>query len=99
MVIVVADAIPDAIRGKMKLWFTELKPNVFVSGIKDSVADNVVNYLFSKADCLAGMTIVSSKAEPPGYRIFTLGSVKRRIKAISGMRLVLEKFSNKTGNG
>ena len=54
MVVVVADAIPDAIRGKMKLWFTELKPNVFVSGIKDSVANNVINYLFSKADSLSG---------------------------------------------
>lgn len=29
MVVVVADQIPDAVRGKMKLWFIELKPNVF----------------------------------------------------------------------
>ena len=94
MIVVVADAIPDAIRGKMKLWFTELKPNVFVSGIKDSVANNVINYLFSKADSLSGMTIVSSKSEPPGYQIFTLGSVKRKIKVISGMQLVYEKLIN-----
>ena len=87
MVVVVADAIPDAIRGKMKLWFTELKP-------KDSVANNVINYLFSKADSLSGMTIVSSKSEPPGYQIFTLGSVKRKIKVISGMQLVYEKLIN-----
>jgi CRISPR-associated protein Cas2 len=93
MVVVVADHIPDAIRGKMKLWFTELKPNVFVSGIKDAVANNVINYLFSKADFLAGMTIVTSIPQPPWYRVVTLGSVKRRVKTISGMQLVYEKFS------
>ena len=40
------------------------------------------------------MTIVSSKSEPPGYQIFTLGSVKRKIKVISGMQLVYEKLIN-----
>ena len=29
----------------MKLWFIEPKPNVFISGIKDSVADTVIDLL------------------------------------------------------
>ena len=39
MIVVVADSIPPAIRGRMKLWFIEPKPNVFVSGVKDTVAN------------------------------------------------------------
>ena len=46
MVVVVADQIPDAVRGKMKLWFIELKPNVFVSGINDHVAKKEIGRAF-----------------------------------------------------
>lgn len=46
MIVVVADSIPPAIRGRMKLWFIESKANVFVSGVKDSVAKGVVDYLY-----------------------------------------------------
>ena len=46
MVVVVADSIPPAIHGRMKLWFIKPKANVFVSGVKDSVAKGVVDYLY-----------------------------------------------------
>lgn len=53
MIVVVANDLPDAIRGKMKLWFIEIKPYVFVSGANDQVADNVICYLFSKSSFLS----------------------------------------------
>ena len=46
MVVVLANNIPPAVRGRMKLWFVEPRPNVFISAIKDSVADNVVKFLY-----------------------------------------------------
>ena len=45
MIVVIANSLPDRIRGRMKLWFIEPKPNVFVSGVTDHVADKVVSYL------------------------------------------------------
>lgn len=38
MVVVVATQIPPAVRGRMKCWFIEIRPNIFVSGVKDNVA-------------------------------------------------------------
>ena len=48
MLVVIANDLPPAVRGRMKLWFVEPRPNVFVSGIKDSVARHVINYLLEK---------------------------------------------------
>ena len=90
MVVVIAENIPDAIRGKMKLWFIELKPNVFVSGINDNVAKKVVDYLFSKSLSLSGMTIIVSQNSSPGYKILSLGSTQKRIEKISGLQLVTD---------
>ena len=45
MLVVVANDLPPAVRGRMKLWFVEPRANVFVSGINDSVATTVVDYL------------------------------------------------------
>ncbi len=45
MLVVVANDLPPAVRGRMKLWFIEPRANIFVSGIKDSLAKKVVAYL------------------------------------------------------
>ena len=45
MLVVIANDLPPAVRGRMKLWFVEPRPNIFVSGIKDSVAKKVIDYL------------------------------------------------------
>ena len=46
MLVVIANNLPPAVRGRMKLWFIEPRANIFVLGIKDAVANNVVNYLY-----------------------------------------------------
>ena len=46
MLIVIANNLPPAVRGRLKLWFIEPKPNVFVSGVKHSVAETVLKYLY-----------------------------------------------------
>ena len=49
MLIVIANDLPPAVRGRMKLWFVEPKANVFVSGIKDQVATKVIDYLYKES--------------------------------------------------
>ena len=41
MVVVIAKAIPNQVRGKLKLWFVEVAPYVFVSGVKDFCAEKI----------------------------------------------------------
>lgn len=91
MVVVIANYIPPAIRGRMKLWFVEPCPNVFVSGIKDSVADDVVNYLMKSCPESSGLMIFQKINIAPGFRISVLGKSGRNIKSLSGYQTIVEK--------
>jgi CRISPR-associated protein Cas2 len=75
----------------MKLWFVEPRPNVFVSGIKDFVADNVVNYLIGHCPRESGLIIFQRSNRTPGYKIKGIGDHTRTITEICGMQLVQEK--------
>lgn len=92
MVVVLANSLPDRIRGRMKLWFIEPKPNVFVSGITDHVAQKVTDYLMANCPTDSGVIIFRSLTEAPGYRIHTLGIPNKRLVKISGLQLILEKI-------
>ncbi len=78
----------------MKLWFVEVKPNVFVSGLRDSVATKVVDYLFQHCTDQSGLMIFKSINRPPGYEVRTLGETKKSLITISGLSLVVEKQNN-----
>ncbi len=91
MLVVIANDLPPAVRGRMKLWFIEPRANVFVSGIKDSVAQHVIKYLFDNCHDKSGLLIFQRIAQAPGYKIHGLGDPKRRLIEISGLQLVLEK--------
>lgn len=90
MLIVIANDLPPAVRGRMKLWFVEPRPNVFVSGIKDSVADDVVDYLYRFCPLESGLMIFKRINKCPGYKIYTMGDTRREVVDMDGLQLVLE---------
>jgi CRISPR-associated protein Cas2 len=75
----------------MKLWFVEPRPNVFVSGLKDSVAKKVIDYLYQHCPPNSGVMIFRRINQPPGYEIQGIGDTRRSTIDISGLQLVLEK--------
>ena len=91
MLVVLANDLPPTVRGRMKLWFIEPRPNVFVSGVKDSVADDVVNYLYKHCPSDSGILIFQRIKQSPGYKIRGLGDLRRELISISGFQLILEK--------
>ena len=91
MLVVIANDLPPAVRGRMKLWFVEAKANVFVSGIRDSVAKSVIDYLFENCSPRSGLLIFQKISSAPGYRIHGMGDTRRRLKEISGLQLTLDK--------
>ncbi|WP_028316679.1 type I-E CRISPR-associated endoribonuclease Cas2e [Desulfatibacillum aliphaticivorans] len=91
MLVAVANHLPPAVRGRMKLWFVEPRPNVFVSGVKDSVADGVVEYLLDHCPPESGLILFQRSNKPPGYKIRGLGDHTRALVEISGLQLVQEK--------
>lgn len=91
MLVVLANNIPPAVRGRMKLWFVEPRPNVFISGIKDSVADDVVEYLYKHCPVESGLMVFKKTKQVPGYKIRGVGDTRRSLIEISGLQLVQEK--------
>lgn len=91
MLVVIANHLPPAVRGRMKLWFVEARPNIFVSGIKDSVADSVVEYLLEHCPAESGIIMFQQSNKTPGYSIKGMGDPNRSIVQISGLQLVQEK--------
>ena len=92
MLVVIANDLPPAVRGRMKLWFVEPRPNVFVSGVKESVGKAVVDYLYQHCPPESGLLVFRRVTDaPPGYEIRGMGDPKRSIIEISGLQLVLEK--------
>lgn len=91
MLVVLANNIPPAVRGRMKLWFVEPRPNVFVSGIGDSVADDVVEYLFKYCPSGSGLMVFQKTRKTPGYKIRGVGDTTHLLIELSGLQLVQEK--------
>lgn len=91
MLVVIANNLPPAVRGRMKLWFIEPQPNVFVSGVKDTVAKKVVDYLHRYCPMESGLMVFRKIPEAPGYEISGIGDTKLSITEISGLQLVIEK--------
>ena len=94
MLVVIANDLPPAVRGRMKLWFVEPRPNVFVSGIKDSVAKKVIDYLVQYCPSESGLMIFKRTSNTPGYEVLGLGDTKRNLVEISGLQLVVEKITS-----
>lgn len=74
----------------MKLWFIEPRPNVFVSGVTESVATTVVDYLYQHCPVESGVMIVRSIRRQPGFEIRTIGPPRKPITTISGLQLIIE---------
>lgn len=94
MVVVIANELPPAVRGRMKLWFIEPRANVFVSGIKDSVARTVVDYLLQHCPADSGVMIFMSQPRAPGYRVYTIGPPRKPQVEISGLQLIVETLTS-----
>ena len=92
MLVVIANDLPPAVRGRMKIWFTEPRPNVFVSGINESTALRVIDYLYEHCPSSSGITIFRKIKAPPGYEIQTIGDTKKSLTEISGLQLMIDKL-------
>lgn len=93
MLVVIANNLPPAVRGRMKLWFVEPRANVFISGIKDNVAQKVIEYLQGHCPAESGLLIFQKISEAPGYRIIGRGDPGREIVLLGGLQLVRDRDS------
>jgi len=91
MTVIVANETPDAIRGMLKRWFIEPRPNVFVGTLNRRTHEKTLEYIQRNATGI-GLLIISSYPNCQGYRIETTGPAARMGVLISGLWMVAEKW-------
>ncbi len=95
MTVIVANDVPPAIRGHLKRWFIEPRPNVFVGTLNVRTHRKVIDFITRNAPADFGMLVVSSQPNCQGYEIERIGpegSSGRRDHELSGIHLVADKW-------
>ncbi len=91
MTVIIARDTPPAIRGLLKRWFIEPKPNVFVGTLNRRTRDKVLDYIKRNADGIS-LLVITSEPNCQGFRIERWGEPDRRDVNLSGLSLVAEEW-------
>lgn len=97
MTVIVCNNTPDCIRGHLKRWFIEPKPNVFVGTVNQRTREKTIAYIRRNAPEI-GMLIIASDRSCQGFNIQSYGDTNRRPTQYAGLHLIAEKWeeSNET---
>lgn len=93
MTVIVANDTPPAIRGLLKRWFVEPKPNVFVGTPNGRTREKVLAYVRRNAARL-GMLVLYDDKSTQGFGIEVYGETNRRPVRICGLQLLAEKWQD-----
>lgn len=88
MIVVCCEKLPPAVRGRMKLWFVEVRCGVFVSGLNDDVALRIVEYLEEHCSAETGLLIFLSRRKSPGFEVRAKGASLHRLVSLGGLQLI-----------
>ena len=95
MTVIVCNDTPPAIRGMLKRWFVEPKPNVFVGTVNRRTRDKTIEYIRRNAPGL-GMLILATEKNSQGFSMVSYGETLRRPVQYAGHFLVAEKWKDNT---
>lgn len=95
MTVIVCNNTPDAVRGMLKRWFIEPKPNVFVGSVNAKVRDKTLEYIRRNAKNV-GILVMASDNSSQGFFVKHFGVTNRRPEKISGHSLIAEKWEDVT---
>lgn len=87
MTVIVAQDSPDAIRGILKRWFIEPKPQIFVSSVNRSVRENVLSYIRAHAKGIR-MLVIYSANNCQGFEIEQINDPDYSSCLLNGLKLV-----------
>ncbi len=97
MTVLIANNTPDAIRGILKRWFIEPKPNVFVGTVNRKTRDKTIEYVLRNAKDL-GLLVIATENNSQGFTVKHFGQTDRIPVKKSGHYLVAEKWNENENN-
>jgi CRISPR-associated protein Cas2 len=91
MTVIITNDTPPAIRGLLKRWFLEPKPNVFVGTVNRRTREKTLEFIRRNAPDL-GMLVIAPERNCQGYAVKCLGDTDRRDVEQCGLWLIAEKW-------
>jgi len=91
MTVIIATNTPDAIRGMLKRWFIEPRPNVFVGTLNRRTHEKTIEYI-KRNSAGIGLLILSSFPNCQGFKIETTGPGNRKGVEVCGLWMVAERW-------
>lgn len=73
MTVIVANDVPDFIRGHLKRWFIEPRPNIYVGTLNVRTHDKVMQFIVKHAPPDLGFLTITSWPNCQGYKIERFG--------------------------
>jgi CRISPR-associated protein Cas2 len=92
MTVIVANDTPPAIRGLLKRWFIEPRPNVFVGSVNIRTRAKTLEYIRRNAPGL-GLLVIGTDRSSQGFSIECFGDTPRRPVRLSGLQVLAEAWS------
>lgn len=74
MTVIVANDVPAFIRGHLKRWFIEPRPNIFVGTLNVRTHDKVMQFIVKHAPPDFGFLSITSWPNCQGYKIERFGA-------------------------
>ncbi len=93
MTVIVANDVSPAIRGLLKRWFIEPRPNVFVGTINRRTREKTLDFIRRNAPGL-GMLVIASDSSSQGFFVEQYGETRRRPVRLSGLQLIVESWED-----
>jgi CRISPR-associated protein Cas2 len=93
MTVLIANDVPPAVRGHLKRWFIEPRPNVFVGTVNQRTREKVLAFVFRHAPDL-GLLVVADDASAQGFTVLRYGDPHRRPVTLTGLTLIAEAWAD-----
>ena len=91
MTTLIANDTPPAVRGLLKRWFIEPKPNVFVGSVNRRTRDKTIEYIRRNAPDM-GLLMIASSKNCQGFEMQSWGATDRRIVEFDGLQMIAESW-------
>jgi len=93
MTVIVANDTPPAIRGLLKRWFIEPRPNVFVGTVNRRTREKTLEYVRRNAPGL-GLLVIATDGSSQGFAVSVFGETDRLPVRVCGHYLIAEKWES-----
>ena len=91
MTVIVANDTPPAIRGLLKRWFVEPRPNVFVGSVNVRTRTKTLDYIRRNAPGL-GLIVIADDHSSQGFSVECFGETPRQPVRLCGLQVLAESW-------